>query len=299
MMLGWLTHRAWPVIRRTWRGWQENDGFLLSAAMAYYAALALLPLCLVLIAALGFVLRLWSHAEDAQQQLLAAVAKNAGPWLSEQLEGLLMGVKSQAGRGGPIGAIALLLAAIGVFLQFDAMFDRIWGTGLQAPWKGWWAYIRSFLYGRLAAFLMLLAVGGLVLALFLANMVLAAIRPHLETLHLAWIQPYLVHLPGGQLAWTALSDALLFTIIYKVLPKVRVRWREALPAGTLVAVVWIIGQQVLVSLVIGTGYTAYGVVGSFIAVMLWLYYASATIFFGAEFVRAMRGPAGRKAERRG
>ena len=281
-VLTWLKNVAWPVISRTWRGWQKDDGFLLSAAMAYYAAFSLFPLCLVLIATLGFVMERSSQAQDAQRQLLEAVSRTAGPWLGGQLQALLAGVRTRAGLGGPIGAITLLLGALGVFLQLDSMFNRIWGPKSNSPGDSWLGTIRAALYSRLTAFLMLLAVGATLLVIFLANIALAAVRPRIVELpfgHSAW--------HWGQLALTVVTNALLFGIIYRVLPKVPVRWRDALAGGALVSTIWMIGQQILVSWVIGEGYTAYGIVGSFIAVMLWLYYVSATIFLGAEFVQAL------------
>ncbi|MGA2065316.1 MAG: YihY/virulence factor BrkB family protein [Thermoguttaceae bacterium] len=289
-MPAWLKRAAavffgkpWRVLRKTWAGWERDDGFLLSAAMAYYAAFSLFPLCLVLIAALGFVMRLSAQAQDARQRLFQEVERHAGPWLAEQLEALLAGVSAHAGLGGPIGIITLLLAAIGIFLQLNYMFDKIWGTGGPAA-RGWLGSLRTILLGRLTAFLMLLAVGGLLAAIFLADIVRAGIRS------------YVVQLPAGRTVWHSwelavmlAGNALLFAVLYKTLPKVPIRWRDALAGGAFVSVVWFLGQRLLVVLLIGEGYSAYGVVGSFIAVMLWLYYASATVFLGAEFVRALGG----------
>jgi membrane protein len=286
-MYRWFKSHVWPVVARTWHGWQRDDGFLLSAAMAYSAAFSLFPLVLVLIAILGVVLRIWPQAaQSAPQMLLKAlsekggIAGDAGPWLAEQLQALLAGVEARAGLGGPIGAATLLIAAIGMFIQFDYIFDRIWN--IRPGSKSWLVYLRDVLWDRVSAFLMLLAVGVLLLAVFLANMVLAGIRP------------YVVDLPGGASAWdlaqvalTLVTNALLFGIVYKVLPKTRVRWPHALAGGLFVSVVWVIGQRLLVSFVIGANYSAYGVVGSFIAIMLWLYYVSAIVFLGAELVQAL------------
>ncbi len=86
---------------------------------------------------------------------------------------------------------------------------------------------------------------------------------------------------------TSVGNALLLTVIYKMLPKAPVRWREALGGGVLAAVLWTVGQHVLLYLVVGEKYSAYGVFGALIALMFWFYYASAAVFFGAEFVRAL------------
>jgi membrane protein len=273
--------RAWQVLRKAWAGWQKDDGFLLSAAMAYYAAFSLLPLCLVLIAVLGLAIEWSAQPQDAQKQLLHEVQQRAGPWLAAQIESLLTGAKSHAGLGGPLGIITLLVAALGVFLQLDYIFDKIWGTRGRDS-TGWLDYFRVLLLGRLTAFLMLLAVGGLLILVSVADIFRAGIRS------------FVVQLPAGFAVWhwgeTGMSlavNALLVGLLYKVLPKSPIRWRDALAGGALVSAVWFLGQRVLVACVIGNGYSAYGVVGSFIAVMLWLYYAAATVFFGAEFVRAL------------
>jgi membrane protein len=137
---------------------------------------------------------------------------------------------------------------------------------------------------------MLMAVGALLLGLFLANVyVLATVRMNVEN-----------RLPGGVMLWgwahflfTTVTNALLFGLIYKILPKVTIRWPDALAGGLLVALVWTLGQRLLVTFLIGPGYTAYGVVGSFIAVMICVYYVSAILFLGAEFVEALSIVGGR------
>jgi membrane protein len=83
------------------------------------------------------------------------------------------------------------------------------------------------------------------------------------------------------------GNAVLLCIIYKVFPKVRIRWREALSAGAFVAIIWQIGQYFLTRFLIGDHYSAYGILGSFIAVLLWFYYASAVVFFGVEYLFAI------------
>jgi membrane protein len=79
---------------------------------------------------------------------------------------------------------------------------------------------------------------------------------------------------------------LAFTTIYKVLPKPRIRWRDAAHGGIFASLLWEAGRQALAAYLLRLNYpSAYGVVGSFLAVMLWAYYASLVILFGAEYVR--------------
>jgi len=283
------------VLLKTAELWQQDDGFLLSAAMAYYAAFSLFPLCLVLVSILGFVLKLSQRADNAQGVLIQQVAQHTSPWLADQLGALLAGVKAHAAFSGPFGAAALLAASIVVFLQLDYIFDRIFGTVKPLVKPTVWRYVRTVLYDRLLAFAMLMTVFLLLVCLFVANLVVSGIRARIE----GW-------LPGSESLWdwcqfagTVVTNALLLTMIYKFLPKVKIRWRDAVTGGVLVSFIWLWGQRLLVRFLIGPGYTAYGVVGSFIAVMIWVYYVSAILFLGAEFIEALAIVGGRttKSER--
>ena len=279
-MLGGAARRVWRVLVRTGEGWSRHDGTLLSAAMAYYGAFCLFPLCLVLIAILGFLARFSARVQDARQELVRLAAEGISPWLAGQLDLLLQGVETHAGLGGPIGLAALLLGALGIFMQLDYTFAKIWEKD-PGP-RGWLAAIRSALHGRLTAFLMLLGTGVLLAAVFVADLALAAVRVRAG------------EVPAGRTLWQVfqwaipiVSYTLLLSLIYKTFPRAPVRWREALTGGLVAGAVWFAGQALLVRFAIGDSYTAYGVVGSFVALMLWFYYASAVVFLGAELVRAI------------
>lgn len=280
-MIAWIRTQAWPVLRDTYHRWSEDDCSLLAAAMAYYAAFSLFPLCLLLISGLGFAMRYWPKAQSAQEQLLHAVSQNASPWVADQLGQMLANVETNAPLNAPLALAGLILAAIGIFVQLDYMLDRIWGTHTSKA-RGLMAALRRALIERLTAFVLLLGLGGLLIALFLVDLVLSGVRRYVE------------QLPVGMYAWQGLQlsismvlNALLFGTLYKVLPRSKVRWREALAGGLLVAVIWRLGLLVLTPFLIGEKYSAYGVVGSFIAIMIWMYYASAAVFLGAEFVQAL------------
>ena len=280
-MLRWITRRLWPVLRSTWNGWGKDDGAMLSAATAYYAAFSLFPLCLVLIAGLGVIGRYSTSLQIEQQDLLARLSQNVSPSVAGQLETILNGVQSRAMLGGPLGLLALILTAIGVFMQLETIFARIWGSR-EPAFNGWLDAIRVALWSRALAFLTLLTIGALLMAVFFADVVLAGVRH------------FVVKLPTGWLGWQAVQsllsigcNALLLATIYRVLPQARVPWKAALGGGLLAAVVWAVGRYILLSLVVGDQYSAYGIVGALMGVMFWFYYASAVVFFGAEFVWAL------------
>lgn len=281
-MFNWMTGRLWPALRSAFCNWNRDDGFLLTAALAYYATVSLFPICLVLFAALGYLSQVSPQFQDQQGELLAMVERTASPWLADQLREMLTGIKTHAAVGGPVGLLLLLVTSVSVFVQLDASIARIWGIPASPSSTGVAAGLKTALRDRLVAFLLLLGVGVFLFVVFLLDLVMTGIRP------------FVMQSTQGRTLWQLLPapvtfglNCLLFAMIYSVVPKAPVRWRDAVAGGLLTAFTWQIGQRVLESFVISDNYSAYGVVGTFLAVMLWMYYASAVVLLGAEFVRAL------------
>jgi membrane protein len=273
-----MSRRTFTLLQQALQEYGTHDGPWLAGAIAYYAAFSVFPLLLVVIAALGWLLSFSPGAQDAQEQLLALVARAGTPVLAAQLGAILVGVRVHATTGGPIGLVALLVGASGLFAGLDAAFDRLWDVPAAAP--GILPALRLILFQRLTAFLMLLALGALLTLAFLGSLVLTA------------VDALALQLPGAATSWqvaqeliaVAISAAVL-GVIYKVLPKSALRWSDVWPGAILVAIAWEVGKQVLAWIVIGQNYSAYGVAGAFIALMAWIYYASVLFFVGAEIVR--------------
>jgi membrane protein len=280
-MLSRIWRKTRRVLRSTWAGWLKHDGGMTSAAIAYYGAFSLFPLCLVLIAGLGIAGQYSSWLQKQQGVLIAHVETNVGPWLAGEVKTILDGVQTQAAFGGPLGLAALVLAAVGIFVQLENIFARVWQSPTP-PGSGWMAAIREALWNRLSAFLTLFAIGAMLVVVFVTDVVLLSVRP------------YLADLPAGRFAWKAAQtlvtigcDALLLGTIYYVLPRVRVHWAAALAGGVLAATIWAVGRWLLLCFLVGSSYSAYGIVGILMGIMFWYYYASVVLFFGAEFVRAL------------
>ena len=273
------------TLRETYRRWRDNDGTLLAAAMAYYTALSFFPLLLVLISVFGFALRYSVGAQDAQQQLLGVLSENVSPAAAKLVSSVLSDVQTRATISGPVGLAILFIGAASIFVQLDTAFDRLWQYERGAQRRGFLESLRDVIWYRLRAFLILLALGLMVFAAFFAAMLMAGLR--------TWGQ----NLPVGHFGWQALQwmgslafNALVFSLLYKTIPKPPVGWREALIGGASVAVLWQLGSQLLAYFIVARDYNAYGVVGSFIALMLWTYCASCLIFLGAQLVQVLEHP---------
>lgn len=264
-------------------GFTSHDGTLMAAAIAYYLAVSFFPLLLVLVAVLGYVLTWTTAGQSAQEQILATLAEQASPQLSEQVGKSLAVVRDQAPTGGAAGFALLVFAAVALFSQFDYAIDRIWTTSAQRP-SSWRARIARILLTRLKALAMLLGVGAFVIAVTIASVVWegaqSAVAEQFAIGPLAQ--------SGARIAINVSLNLLAFAVMYRFLPHVPVRWLHALGGGLVAALLWEVGRQVLAVYLFRQDFpTAYGVIGSFLAIMLWAYYAAMVVLYGAEFTRVL------------
>lgn len=279
-MIRWGLERM-SLVQSAWSRYQADDGPLMAAAVAYYVGLSLFPLLLMLIAGVGWFLKSTALGQSAEQEVLQAVSLNLSPMLGEQVREMLAQVQDRSGIHGPLGFAGVLVTALAAFSQLERAFDRIWGVPHPTD-AGLLQKAVNLLIQRGTAFLLLLLAGFFLVTILVSGVMLSAVRSAassvIETPDLIW------RMMQGGLSFVL--NALLFTVLYRWLPKSRLRWREAAHGGVLAAALWEVGRHVLASFLIGTKYTsAYGIVGTFIAILLWCYYAVTILFLGAEFVR--------------
>lgn len=267
------------LIYRTYLSWSADGGSTLAASVAYYTALAFFPLLLILLSSFGYFLTLTESGQAAEEQILDAIGDQLSPNLQDQVARTLTEVKARASLGGPAGLVTLLVVVIALFSEVDTAFNRIWKIkGDDA--RGIWGTVVDVVYVRVKAFLMLLGLLAVLLVIFALGTIISATSTWFtEAPWLTWSLQILV-------SW--LLNAGVFTVLYVTVPNTKVRWLAALNGGVFAALIWELGRQVLASFVIGDRYdSAYGVIGAFIAIMLWAYYAAVVLFFGAEFVHTI------------
>jgi membrane protein len=265
-------------------GFQAHDGTLSAASIAYYIALSFFPLLLVLVAGLASFLEWTQTGQDAQHTLLHTISQQMSPDLAKQVGRMLNAVQDRASASGPIGFLVLLASSIAIFGQLDAAFDRVWQlpTNPHATWREW---IRKMVLQRLKSLAMLLGLAAFVIAVMLTSMVWSgferlASETQFPVVHsVRWEVILALNLV---LTWIALA------VLYRFVPKADVRWWHAVRGGLMAALLWEVGRQALAAYVLHSNYqSAYGIIGSFIVMMLWAYYASLVILIGAEYVREL------------
>lgn len=265
------------------RRWQLDDGSTLAAAVAYYLALSIFPMWLLLTAGLGMVLKFTRLGKDAESQIFEIVAEHCSPALESQVRALVLQLEDQFLVSGPVGLIAVVLAAIGVFHQFERGFDKIWRIP-KPPNQGALATLVRILTRRLVAFVLLGAVGLTIIGILAANVAIGTLRQWMDNFHI----PGTVVITLVDASATIVLNAVAFGMLYRWLPKRPILWRNAIRGGLLASLMWEIGRQFLALLLVRMNYsTTYGAAGSLIALLLWFYWGVTILFFGAEYVQVL------------
>jgi membrane protein len=266
----------WPFLKSIVTQWIEDDPFQLASSLSYYTLFSLAPLLIIAIAVAGLAF----GREAAQNQIVATIQGTIGQESAQAIQRMIQNASNKPKTGmlsALIGVIALVFGAGGVVGQLQTSLNRIWGVGPK-PGQGVWGFIRQ----RFISFAMFLAVGFLLLV----SLVLTAL--------LTGLTQFMGSLVGGAAVIGHLLDivvsfavvTLLFAMIYKFLPDVRIKWRDVWIGAALTSLLFTIGKFAI-GLYLGSSgvASAYGAAGSLITVLLWVYYSSLIFFLGAEFTQ--------------
>jgi membrane protein len=220
---------------------------------------------------------------DAELQILSIVAEHCSSTLEAQVREVLSQLRDHSVVGGPFGLATATLAALGVFYQFERAFDKIWHIPVP-PKSGWKSTLQRLVIRRCMAFTLFTGVGFAIVATLAANLAIGTLRQWMTHLHL----PGTIAITLVDATATMLLNATAFGVLYRWLPKRRPMWSDAFRGGLLVSLIWEVGRQFLSAFLIGMKYTtAYGAIGSFIALLLWFYWGVTILFFGAEYVKVL------------
>ena len=263
------------------RRWQRDEVPLMAAAVSYYLALSLFPVLLILTSALGIFFKWTDSGHDARDYILQVISNQMAPALADSIAQTLVHVEDYSSVSGPVGLVVLFGSALAIFSQFERGFARIWSVPVERQ-PTLLESARQMMGARLRAFGLLCSMGLMLVAVFIASIVLSAIHDRLPIDEASWV------LWCSEWALKVGMNTLAIASLYRFLPTLPVRWRHAWQSAFLVAVIWHLGLFALTRFLIGSHYaSAYGVIGCFLAVMLWNYYAVSIVFFGAELVRVI------------
>jgi len=247
----------------------------MGAALAFYTAFSLAPLLILIIALGGF---LFGPAR-AEAQIIYQIRQLIGNQGAEAIRTLIDAARQPATGffATAIGVFTLLIGATGALVELQDGLNRVWkvpeGTG----------GLGHLLFQRVASLTLVLAVAFLLLVSLVISATLAAVGTFLSGRY-----------PLNELGWQGIDFFLswgvitiLFAMIYKILPETAIHWRDVWIGAAATSLLFVLGKF-LVGLYIGKSAitSAYGAAGSFAVVLIWVYYSSLLLYYGAEFTKA-------------
>ncbi|MBC8073477.1 MAG: YihY/virulence factor BrkB family protein [Deltaproteobacteria bacterium] len=264
----------WTLVQRAAGAWVDDYVPSMGAALSYYTVFSLAPLLLIVVSIAGLVF----GEEAARGEIFGELAGLLGAEAAMAVEDVLKGLNkpAQGMTGALIGVGVLLLGATSVFAELQDALDRIWRAPVREKTRGIWPLLRA----RLLSFGLILGIAFLLMVSLVTGAVIAALGKWWGTFFGGWdTLLQLVNLAVGFGLTT-----LVFAMIYKMMPRVRVQWLDVWIGALVTAVLFTAGKY-LIGLYIGsTGVASgYGAAGSLIVVFIWVYFSAQIFLMGAEF----------------
>lgn len=264
----------WPLIKETGTQFWNDKAPRLGAALAFYTALSLSPMLIVVIAIAGFVY----GEEAARGEIALQIRDTVGDQGAQAIQSMLASNRANGTNTlmTIVGIATLVIGATGVFAQLQDALDTVWSVKAPEGSSG----VLGALRDRLLSFGVVCGVAFLLLVSLVISAVLSAINGWLaeKVMVGGWLLQF-----ANQLL-SLLITTVLFAIIYKVLPHARLSWSDVWVGAFITALLFTAGKY-LIGLYLGkaTPGSAYGAAGSFVVLLIWIYYSTQILLFGAEF----------------
>jgi membrane protein len=266
--------RSGRILVRTVRAFSDDNGARLSAALAFYATVAIAPLLVLAIGIAGIVF----NQTEARDRVIGEVHWLAGPQASTAVAALQSPTATPAGTIATlVGIGTLIFGGMGVFTHLQNALNAIWRVHPRTD-RNWWHFVR----GRLFSLAAVLVTGILLLVSLTASAVFSRVGGRM-TPHFGF-SPLSLRALNGVVSFAVVTG--LFAMIFKLLPDRQVPWRHVWLGAALTTVLFTAGKVLLAIYLAHVGMaSAYGAAGSLLVILLWCYYSSQIVFLGAEFTR--------------
>lgn len=264
---------VWGLLKETADEWFDDQASELAAALAFYTVFSLAPMLIILIAIASTIL----GGEAIRQTIISQFSDYVGYKGAKIIAVILEQARQKSNLATAVGLGTLLFGATAVFTELQDALNSIWEIRVKPG-----NFVKMFFRKRLMSFLMILGIGVLLLASLMVSAGLAAAVAYLgEALPAA---SYVLELAQFTVSFTVIT--VLFAAIYKVLPDVKIQWSDVWIGAAVTSLLFTIGKTVIgVYLVRSTVGSAYGAAGSFVILLVWVYYSAQVFFLGAEFTQ--------------
>jgi membrane protein len=268
--------KIWNVLRETIANWSKHSATTHSAALAYLSLFSLAPVVILAIAVAG-----WAFgAEAARGEIVRELGRFIGPDSAKAVQDLVVATaRPRTNRlTALVGTVALLITATGALMQLQDTLNTVWEV---VPKPGF--FLKRLLMKRLMCLLLILGVGIVLLTSLAASAGLAFLQSALE----ARLEIGLANLVAAVdvvVSWILMT--LILGMVYRILPDIRLSWRDVAWGSGVTAVLFLIGKYAI-------GFylrhapiaSSYGAAGSLVLILVWVYYSTLIFLLGAEFTR--------------
>lgn len=264
------------VAKNTFSGFMNDKGLKLSASLAYYTIFALAPLLLLLISLAGIFL-----GKDAIQgkifgELRGLLGSSAALQVQDMIKAIELSGKST--MAFIIGIVTLVVGATSIFGEIQDSINIIWKVKAK-PKRGWLKILKD----RLLSSSIIVSLGFLLVVSLVINGVLLALTDKLMKI-LPQITVFIAQILNLAISFSVIT--ILFATIFKVLPDVKIKWKDVRVGAFFTACLFMIGRFVIGQYISTTGAgSTFGAAGSLIIILLWVYYTAAILYIGAEFTQ--------------
>lgn len=270
-----LLKNTWSLLHQTARFWLEDHVSRMAAALAFYTIFSLAPSLLIGLSVAETI----TDSSAAQSELITQLSRVVGKAEANYVFELL-----QSSRGNYIGsglsifgAAAAIFAAMMVFSELQSSMNSIWHV---RPDQG--LGILRYLYTRAISFVLVFAIGVLLLASMMTSFILSGIQTLLAEFNI--VPPWSIGKMNSLVSFAVIP--LMLTLAYKLIPLRRIQWSDVWCGVLAVSVLFLAGKSCLTYyLGISRLRTIYGAAGSLVIFLLWIYYLSQIFFFGAEMTK--------------
>ncbi|HOB92745.1 MAG TPA: YihY/virulence factor BrkB family protein [Aquabacterium sp.] len=273
---------AWPIVKAAVNGWMDDKAASMGAALAYYTLFSMAPLLLIAISVAGLVF----GAEAARGEIVGQLASVVGADAARAVEHMLDSASQPAeGLAGALGGVLLtLVGATTVLAELQDALDRIWRAPPSRS-KPWWQLVRA----RLLSFGLILGLGFLMMVSMLASAAITA----MQRWSAAHVGDWGMAMQVVNLALNFVFVTVLFAMIYKLMPRVRIAWSDVWIGALTTAVLFTVGR-LLIGMYLSDSalVSGFGAAGSLAAILVWVYYSAQIFLLGAEFTWAYAHHAG-------
>jgi len=267
----------WKVLKGSFVGFSDDKVTKLSGSLAYYTVFSMGPLLVVIISLCGLFLGREAVEGKIYGTLQGFVGQDTAAQLQEIIRNAAIGNKSKI--AAIVGIGTLLIGATTVFAEIQDSINSIWGLKPK-PKRGWVLLLKN----RFLSFSVIISLGFILLVSLAVSGIIEGISGRLQA---AYPDVTLVVFYIFNLVLTLTITTFIFAVIFKVLPDAEIRWRDVITGAVVTAVLFIIGKFAIGLYISQSNVgSTYGTAGSLVVLLIWVYYSSIILYFGAEFTKA-------------